>query len=88
MTIQQEWQDFLEQLFNQAVELYKDTPESTYLKEKRSQLDARMAELALESKFVDDYIFEIGLDNDRKAEFIYRQGMKDCVWLLRTLEVL
>lgn len=88
MTIQQEWQDFLEQLFNQAVELYKETPESAYLKEKRKQLDARMAELTLESKFVDDYIFEIGLDNDRKAEFIYRQGMKDCVWLLRTLEVL
>lgn len=47
-----------------------------------------MAELTLESKLVDDYIFEIGLDNDRKTKFMYRQGMRDCVWLLRTMEVL
>lgn len=90
MTNKQEWNDFLENLFTNAVTQYEGTKECEYLKEKQQQLNARIDEKQLDGsrEFLENCIFEMGLDDERKSEFVYRQGMKDCVWLLKNLGVL
>ena len=37
---------------------------------------------------VDEVLFELGVAAEREAELLYRQGLKDCVWLLKNLGVL
>lgn len=88
MTKPEEWSFFLQEMFTRTLEEYQKTDQYTYLKEKREQLSARVESLAEEKKLLDDYLLECGLDEECRAEFAYRQGMKDCVKILKALEVL
>lgn len=76
MTKPEKWSFFLQEMFSRTLEEYRGTDQYTYLKEKREQLSARVEPLVQEKKLLDDYLFECGLDEERKAEFVYRQGMK------------
>jgi len=90
MSNREEWNEFLGNLFDNALKAYQTTKEYEFLKEKQEQLDKRMFEVYPEDThpLVCDFAFEIGLDTERKAEYLYRQGMKDCVFLLNELGVL
>ena len=37
---------------------------------------------------IDEVLLELGLGQKRETELIYRQGLKDCVWLLGNLGLL
>ena len=89
MSNQEEWNLFLESLFTNAFESYGKTKESEYLKEKQEQLDVRLEQHENAGKqFLEEYLFQMGLDAERKTEFVYRQGIKDGIWLLKNLGVL
>jgi len=90
MDKRQEWNGFMENMFNNALKECQTTKEYEFLKEKQEQLDARMSEAYPDDKhpLVYDFAFEIGLDAERKTEILYRQGIKDCVFLLKELGVL
>ena len=90
MTNQEEWNEFLSNLFTNALVEYQDSNESKFLKEKREQIDKRLSENHLEEKekFYDDFMFETGLDAERKTESLYRKGLKDCIYILKELGVL
>lgn len=90
MSNQEEWNEFLENIFNNALNEYQNTNEYTFLKEKREQLEERLTEKFLEDKqkFLDNCSFEIYLDAERKMQFLYQQGFKDCVEILKNLGVL
>jgi len=90
MNKHEELNEFLARLFDNALNGYRATNEYEFLKEKREQLDERMfaAYPADENPLVYDFAFEAGLDAERKTEFIYRQGLKDCVLLLKEFGVL
>ena len=88
MEKQEEWSYFLQEMFSRTLEEYRKTDQYTYLKEKREQLNARMEALTLENELLDEYLYERELDDERRAEFAYRQGMKDCIGLLKALQVL
>ena len=81
---------FLENLFNNALEKYQHTNEFNFLNEKREQLDERMLKAYPEkdNPLVYEFAFELGLDVERQSEYVYRQGLKDCVFLLKELGVL
>ena len=90
MSNHEEWNEFLGNLFDKALKHYQTTKEYEYLKEKREQLNAQLLDAYPEDKnpFLYNFAFETGLDEERKTEFIYRQGLKDCVFLLKELGVL
>ena len=87
MTNQEEWNEFLENLFSNALESYRDSKEYKYLKEKQEQMNMRALGKSYNDvqAFLEEYTFEMGLDDERKTEFVYRQGIKDCVWILKNL---
>ena len=90
MSKHEEWSEFLGNLFDNASKRYQTTKEYEYLKEKREQLDAQLFEAYPEDEnpFLYNFAFEVVLDEERKTEFVYRQGFKDCVFLLKELGVL
>lgn len=89
MTNKEEWNEFLENLFNNAISKFEETKDYKYLKEKQEQLNARIDEkVNSDREFLENCAFEMGLDDERKSEFVYRQDIKDCVWLLKNLGVL
>jgi len=90
MSNQEEWNEFLGNLFNNAIQEYQDSDEFKFLREKREQIDKRLSEKHLEEKekFYDDFVFEMGLDEERKTEVLYRKGLKDCIFILKELGVL
>ncbi len=90
MSNHEELNEFWGNLFNNALKDYETTKEYEYLKEKQEQLDTQIFEAYPEDKnpLLYNFAFEIGLDAERKTEFIYRQGLKDCVFLLKELGVL
>ena len=90
MTRQKEWNEFLENLFNNAINECQDTEEYRLSKEKQKLLSDRLFEEYPQEKnpLVYEHAFEIVLIEEHKNEFIYRQGLKDCVFLLKQLGVL
>ena len=90
MNSNNEWNEFLESLINDALKEYQNTREFEFLKEKQEQINARLLEAYPEktNPLIYELAFETGLDEERKNEFVYRQGMKDCIFLLKELGVL
>ena len=90
MTTHKEWNEFLEILFSSALFEYRNSEEYQRIKEKREQIDARIAERFSNEDvvFYEECAFELLLDEERKHEFIYRKGITDCVVILKELGVL
>jgi len=90
MSHQEEWNEFLENLLTHAISEYKKTAEYKYIQKQQDRIDMIFRDnLTVDQKeMVEECLFESGLDAERQTEVIYRQGMKDCVWLLKSLGVL
>jgi len=90
MTNTEEWNEFLENLHSNAIVIYKKTPEYRRQKQRQEQIDDMLSnELTRDQKhFVEEILLELGIANEREAEIVYRQGLKDSVWLLKNLGVL
>lgn len=90
MTNQEEWNEFLDNLFSNALENYRNSPEHQHIKKREEEIDDFLStNLTVdENKFVEEIIFELGLTHERKAQVVYQQGLKDCIWILKNLGVL
>lgn len=90
MTRQESWSEYLGSMIDIASEEFRNTSEYACQQEKRGILDQWIESLYPDEKrqFYENCAVELLLDADRKAEFYYRQGMKDSVSIMRELGVL
>ena len=90
MTNHEEWNEFLDNLRTNAIGRYKETPEFEYIKKQQEEIDMMFRDnLTVDQKeLVEECVFELLLIADRESEVVYRQGLRDCVWLLKNLGVL
>jgi hypothetical protein len=80
----------LDNLRANAISRYKETTEYGYIKKKQEEIDMVFRDnlTAQQKELVEDCVFELGLIADREAAVVYRQGLRDCVRLLKNLGVL
>lgn len=90
MTNHEEWNEFLENLRFNAIGKYKETPEFEYIKKQQDEIDMIFRDnlTADQKEMVEECLFDLLLIADRESEVVYRQGLRDCVWLLKSLGVL
>ncbi len=90
MTNHEEWNEFLDNLLSNAVGKYQESTEYEYIKKQQEDIDMLFRDnLTVDQKeLVEECMFEIGLIAERETEVVYKQGLKDCVWLLKLLGVL
>jgi len=90
MSVNKEFELFVDELLSRAVEEFKSTEQYNLLKERletmESDCDTMLSkaekEFALEC-------FELILDVDSQEErYVYRKGLQDCVLILRNMGVL
>jgi len=90
MTNHDEWNEFLNNMTTVGLEEYKKSKEYEYLDDKLKEMDNLLCnELTEDQKIcVDEVMFEIGVASDREKEILYKQGIKDCIFILKELKVL
>ena len=90
MTNTEEWNALLESLLSNAISTHRNSKEYECQKQRQEQIDAFLsANLSDDQKcFADEILFELGLAQERESEIVYRQGLKDSVWILKNLGVL
>ena len=86
----QNWDEFLRSLLCSAVKGHHNSKEYKYWEQRREQIDGELTnELTEDQKeFVDEILLELKLAVNRETEAVYRQGITDCVSLLKNLKVL
>ena len=90
MTNPEQWNEFLDSLISNAMQTHHLSRECEYLKQRQAQIDEMLTTHFDDDQkiFVEEILFEFGLAAERETEIVYRQGLKDCVWLLKNLNVL
>lgn len=86
----EEWNLFIEQLQKNALKEYHSTPEYELRKIRQEHLDDILSNELTESQrtFIEEILYELISFHDREADLMYQQGLKDGVWMLKTLGVL
>lgn len=90
MSKDEEWNEFLSNLLSCALKNLQATKEYEYRKKRQEHIDEMLTtNLTNDQKdMIDEVLFELGLAQDHETELIYRQGLKDCIWLLNNLGLL
>ena len=90
MTRNEEWNEFLGNLLSCALKNFQATKEYEYQEKRQEEIDEMLTtNLTKDEKvMVDEVLYELGLAEEHETELIYRQGLKDCVWLLKNLGLL
>lgn len=88
MTRQEEYQEFLRNLFEVVLDEFNKTVEAEALAEKRKQFYLRLSEPSINQDLLDDCIFEKCLDEESKAFYAYQKGLSDGIFLLKQLGAL
>lgn len=90
MTNEAEFQQFIEQLLERAVAEFKETEEYQLLKEQLAQMDRTCETMFTkeEKDFAEDCFALILSVDGQQEQYVYQQGLKDCIWLLKRLGVL
>lgn len=90
MTNHEEWNEFLGNLVSNAIAEHKSSKEYEYRKQRQAQIDELLTTNLTynEKTMVEEVLFELALAAERETEVVYRQGLQDCVWLLKSLGVL
>ncbi len=90
MNRNEEWNEFLGNLLSCALEGLKGTKEYEYRSVRQEYLDEMLStNLTKDEKdMVDEVLLELGTAAEHETELLYRQGFKDCVWLLKNVGVL
>jgi len=90
MTNTEEWNEFLTNLHSNAISARKKSREYKCQKQRQEQIDELLsANLSGDQKhFADEILFELDLAYERESGRVYRQGLKDSVWILKNLGVL
>ena len=87
MNNKQEWNEFTNKMLSNAIEDYRNSEEYKHIKEKKEHINEMLTNNLMkdEKEFVEEVVFELGMMSERETEVVYRQGFKDCVWLLKNL---
>lgn len=90
MTRNEEWNEFLGNLLSCALRNLQATKEYEYRRKQQEHIDEMLTtNLTRDQKdMIDEVLFELGLAQAHETELIYRQGLKDCVWLLKNMGLL
>ena len=89
LTAKQEWDEYLHNMYSQAFKEFHRTDHYRALKEKldRMESDCRINSIAKDFFFVEEWIETLMEVNAAECGFMYERGYKDCVTLLKRLEV-
>lgn len=90
MNDNEEWQELLNYLISNAIEMYKSSKEYEGIKKQYNEMDSLLRDkfTVNQKGLIEECIYEIGLAAEHESEVVYQQGMKDCVWLLKNLGVI
>lgn len=90
MKVNQEFELFVDELLSRAVEEFKSTEEYGLLKEKLDRMDCECDTMfRQDEKDFAIECFELLLEVDsQEEEYVYRKGLRDCVYILKNLGVL
>ena len=90
MSKNEEWNEFLTKMLACALKNLQATQEYECREQRRKQIDEMLTtNLTYDEKdLVDEVLFELGSAAKHETELLYQQGLKDCVWLLKSLGVL
>lgn len=90
MTNQEVWNEFLDNLVSNAIEDRRNSKEYEHQKQRREQIDEFLStNLTADQKAsVKEILYEFELAAERNTEVIFRQGLIDCVWMLKNLGVI
>ncbi|KAA3388034.1 hypothetical protein [Akkermansia muciniphila] len=86
----EKWNEFLNNLLSCALKNLQATKEYEYRRKRQEHIDEMLTtNLTRDQKdMIDEVLFEFGLVQERETELLYRQGLKDCVWVLNKLGLL
>lgn len=90
MNKDEEWYEFLDNLLSCALKNLQTTKEYEYRRKRQEHIDEMLTtNLTNDQKdMIDEVLFELGVAQAHETELIYRQGLKDCIWLLNNLGLL
>lgn len=90
MNRHEEWNDLLNCLQENALKHYQTTPEYELRKARQELIDDMLyCELMDDQqKVIEEIIGELLSFQAREADLLYRQGIKDGIWMLKSLGVL
>jgi len=77
----------LDNLLSNTIAEHKDSGEYKHIKQRLDHIDETLTTTltADEKVFVEESLFEVGLIAEHEAKVVYRQGLKDGVWLLKNM---
>jgi len=83
----QEWNEFLDNMLFASLAEYQKSPEREHAKYQRGQIDELLENNLVEDDraFVEEVLENLAHITDNEILFVYRQGFRDCVWVLRQL---
>lgn len=90
MDLNKEYDLFIDELLNHAVVTFKSTEQYKLLQEKLEKMDCDCGTMFTkeEQDFATE-CFELILEvGSQEEQYVYRKGLRDCVWLLKNLGVL
>lgn len=90
MDRQKKWNEFLEELQECALKNREETVEYQFYLHRMEDMYQMMVDHLTgdQKQMMEEVLFEVGLQGEREGRWLYRQGMEDCVWLLRHMGVL
>lgn len=90
MSNREEWNEFLAPLHSNAIKTYRETQEFEYIEKLKDEIALFFRDnlTADQKSLVEECVSELYLISDRQSEVVYQRGLKDCVWLLKSLGVL
>ena len=90
MNFSDEWETFTQALVARAVGNYRNSEEYTYYRHRTKDIDELLSNSLCEDEkeLVDKILFELDAAADRETEVVYRQGLRDGVFILKSLGML
>ena len=90
MNFTEEWDSFVQTLVAHAVGNYRNSNEYTYYRHRSKDIDELLSNSLCEDEkeLVDKVLFELSAAAERETEVVYRQGLQDGIFILRSLGVL
>lgn len=90
MTKQEQWSTFLEGLLSNAAVQYEKTIEYEYIQKQYDEIDMILRDNLKkdEKAIVEECLYDISLMQNKEVHNFYKQGIKDCIFILKQLKVL
>ena len=90
MNRNEEWNELIINLALNAVKDNKTEMEKDYKQQRQEHIDEIMGtNLTIDQRLmVEEILMEVWLIAEREVEVAYKQGLKDCSWMLKKLGVI